>query len=444
MEIDEAMTDTLIFAPYIIPMDESPTVLRDHALAVSGREITAILPRAQAQSLTAKNILHLDNHVLLPGLVNLHGHAAMALLRGFADDLALMDWLNNHIWPAEGKHVDLGFVYDGTLLAMAEMLRGGTTCNNDMYFFHAAVGKAALRMGMRTFVGASILEFPTNYAPNADEYIARALATQTAFFGDDLVRFTLAPHAPYTVSDATFRKVVDIAEREDMLIHCHIHETADEVAGSLKEHGVRPLARLDKLGVLNERLIAAHMVHLNDDEIALTAARGVAVAHNPSSNMKLASGFAPVQKLLDAGVSVGIGTDGAASNNKLDMFADMRLAALIAKGHTGDPTAVKAYDALKMATSHGARALHMADKIGSLHVGKRADMIAVDLSAAETQPVFDPISHLVYAAGREQVSHVWVNGQLLLEDRRLTRIDINEIREKAAWWQKNILSASSL
>lgn len=430
--------ETLIFAPYILPIDDKMTVLRDHALLVRGREIAQILPRQQAQSLNADKVLHLDNHVLMPGFVNLHAHSAMTLLRGFADDLALSDWLNKHIWPAEARHVGGAFVYDGTLLAMAEMIRGGTVCVNDMYFFPAAVGKAGQLAGVRTFVGCSVLEFPNNYAPDAGQYIERALATQTAFFGEDLVQFVLAPHAPYTVSDATFRRIAALAEKENFLVQCHICETADEVSGSLKEHGARPLARLDKLGILNSRLTAAHMVHLNDEEIALAAARGVSVAHNPSSNMKLASGFAPVQKMLDAGVNVGIGTDGAASNNKLDMFAEMRLAALIAKGFSGSPTAVCAADALKMATINGAKALHIDDKTGSLETGKRADMIAVDISPVETQPVFDPVSHLVYAAGREQVSHVWVNGEMLLDNRRLTRLDEEDIRRRAADWARKI------
>lgn len=435
------MTDTVIFARWIVPMDDAPTVLENHAVLIEGREIKDIVPQAQVRDIQAASIVHLDEHIVLPGLINLHGHSAMTLLRGLADDLALMDWLNNHIWPAEGKHVNGDFVYDGTLLAMAEMLRGGTTTVNDMYFYHAAVGKAGLRMGMRTFVGCSILEFPTNYASNAREYIDKALAERVPFYGDDLVRFVLAPHAPYTVSDETFRQVLNYAEREDMLIHCHIHETADEVSGSLKEHGVRPLARLDKLGILNERLTAAHMVHLTEEEIELVAKRGMHVAHNPASNMKLASGFAPVQKLLNAGVNVGVGTDGAASNNKLDMFADMRLAALIAKGFSQNPTDLNAYQVLKMATINGARALHMADKIGSLHVGKRADMIAVQVGQVETAPMFDAISHLVYAAGREQVSHAWVNGHLLLDERRLTSIHENDIIALAAKWQKTIQAA---
>lgn len=435
------MIDTVIFARWIVPMDDAPTVLENHALLMNGRTIEAIVPQEKAKDIQAASVLHLNHHILLPGLINLHGHSAMTLLRGLADDLALMDWLNHHIWPAEGKHVNGDFVYDGTLLAMAEMLRGGTTTVNDMYFYHAAVGKAGLRMGMRTFVGCSILEFPTNYAGNAREYIDKALAERAPFYGDDLVRFVLAPHAPYTVSDETFRQVVDYAEREDMLIHCHIHETEDEVSGSLKEHGVRPLARLDKLGMLNPRLIAAHMVHLTEEEIALVAKRGIHVAHNPASNMKLASGFAPVQALLNAGVNVGLGTDGAASNNKLDMLSDMRLAALIGKGWSRNPTDLPAYQILKMATINGARALHIEDKVGSLQVGKRADVIAVNVEQVETAPMFDAISHLVYAAGREQVSHAWVNGRLLLNERRLTSINENDIIALVAKWQKTIQAA---
>lgn len=433
------MNNTIIFAPYILTMEgDEPNILHDYALWIKGKNIHEILPQSQAKNVSDANVLHLNNHVLMPGLINLHSHGSMSLLRGFADDLALQDWLNNHIWPAEGKHVDHEFVYDGMLLAMAEMIRSGTTCVNDMYFFNADVAKAGLRMGMRTFVGATILEFPNRYAANANGYINRAMSERCAFFGDDLVQFVLAPHAPYTVSDETFKKVISLAEQEDMLIHCHIHETASEVSGSVSEHKMRPLTRLDNLGLLSERLIAAHMVHLTDEEIELVSKRKVSIAHNPASNMKLASGFAPVQKMLDMGINVGLGTDGAASNNKLDMFAEMRLSALIAKGFSGSPTALKAYDTLKMATINGASALHIDDKVGTLTTGKRADVIAVSLSDIETQPLFDPVSHLVYAAGREAVSHVWINGESVLSDRRLTRIDITEIKEKALMWKNRI------
>lgn len=430
---------TLIHAGWIIPMEAEPVVLRDHVLVLQDQNIQAIVSEEQAAAIAADEVLNLPQHVLLPGLVNLHGHSAMTLLRGLADDLALMDWLNNHIWPAEGKHVSDEFVYDGSVLAMAEMLLGGTTTINDMYFYHSAVARAGLKAGMRIMVGCSILEFPTNYAQNADEYISKSLQDAQDYKHEDLINFAWAPHAPYTVSDNTFRRVVELAEEHDWLIHCHIHETADEVAGSVKEHGKRPLARLDELGVLNPRLIAAHMVHSNAEEIALAAERGISVAHNPASNMKLASGCAPIQAFLDAGVNVGLGTDGAASNNKLDMFADMRLGALIAKGFSQNPTDVKAYDVLKMATINGAKALHLDAKIGSLEAGKRADMIAVDLSALATQPVFDPISHLVYAADRNQVSHVWVNGEALVKDRILTRLDQAQLLHNAQQWQQKIV-----
>ena len=432
------MTKTAIFAPYIITMNDDCPVLENHAVIINGREIEDILPADLAKNIEVNQTLHLDNHALMPGLINLHTHAAMTLLRGYADDLALMDWLNNHIWPAENKNVSDAFVYDGSLLAMAEMVLGGTTTINDMYFFNAAVAKAGLLSGMRTFVGCTILEFPNAYAQNADEYIAKGLNEQVPFYGDDLIRFVLAPHAPYTVSNATFSKVLDLAEKYDMLIHCHIHETQDEISGSVKEYNQRPIARLNQLGVINSRLIAAHGVHLTGEEIALFAEKGASVAHNPASNMKLASGFAPVVNMLQNGVNVGLGTDGAASNNKLDMFAEMRLAALIAKGHSGNPTDLTAYETLKMATVNGAKALHLDDKIGRLKKGMRADMIAVDLSDIATQPLFDPISHIVYAVDRSQVCFVWVNGEMLLNNRQFTRVDLNEIRAKARFWQNRI------
>jgi 5-methylthioadenosine/S-adenosylhomocysteine deaminase len=432
--------DALIFARWIITVENDGEVLENHAIAVKNGKIADIVPAQQASALKADTVYHLDRHVVMPGLINLHGHSAMTLLRGLGDDKALMDWLNNTIWPAEGKHVRDEFVFDGSLIAMGEMIRGGTTTINDMYFYHGAMARAGLASGMRTFVGCSILEFPTNYGINADDYIEKGLAERREFLGEDKVTFTLAPHAPYTVSDATFKKVVTLAEQEDMLIHCHIHETADEVAGSLKEHHQRPLARLKALGMLSPRLVAAHMVHLNDEEIELTAKHGVSVAHNPTSNMKLASGIAPVSKLLAAGVNVGIGTDGAASNNKLDMLADTRMAALLAKVGTLDPTAVPAATAIRMATLNGAKALNIEDKVGSVVTGKDADLIAIDLAALETAPVFDPISHVAYAAGREQVSHVWVGGRCLMAERELATLDEAELMTRAENWRARILA----
>ena len=431
--------DTLIDARWIVPIEPENVVLEHHSVAIQDQKIVAIVPPTARDQYQAKETITLDQHVLCPGMVNLHGHSAMTLLRGFADDLALMDWLQNHIWPAEGQFAREDFVYDGTLLAMGEMIRSGTTTINDMYFYNADVARAGLAAGVRTFVGCSILEFPTNYASHAQEYIDKGMADRQAFLGEKLVTFTLAPHAPYTVSDDTFKQVVAIAEREDMRIHCHIHETAGEVSDSLRDHGVRPLARLAKLGLLSPRLVAAHMVHVNEEEIALAQQYGVHIAHNPTSNMKLASGIAPIAAYLKAGVNVGIGTDGAASNNKLDMLSETRMAALLAKVGTLEPTAVPAASALRMATLNGAQALGIADQVGSVEVGKQADLMAVNLGDyVETAPVFDPISHLVYAVGREQVSDVWVAGRQVLKTGQLQTVDTATLLDKANHWRQKI------
>ncbi|UXY16980.1 TRZ/ATZ family hydrolase [Chitiniphilus purpureus] len=428
----------LLLPRWLIPV-QPRAVLTEHALVVDGSRIVDLLPAttALARYPDAK-VLHLPEHALLPGLVNLHAHSAMTLLRGYADDLALMDWLGQHIWPAEARHVSDEFVFDGTLLAIAEMIAGGTTCANDMYFHHGAVARAALAGDFRMVVGCSILEFPTAYAADADGYLRRALDAIDEFRGEALLGFTLAPHAPYTVSDATFRRVITLADELLIGIHCHIHETEDEIAGSLKEHGVRPLERLAGLGLLGSNLVAAHMVHTTDEELALLARHGVHVAHNPSSNLKLASGFARIADQLAAGINVGIGTDGAASNNKLDLFAEMRLAALLAKGHSGDAQALPAWQALEMATLNGARALGWEERIGSLEVGKEADLIAVDLSAVATQPCYDPVSQLVYSAGRSQVSHVWIAGRAVYADHRYLHLDLADVQARARRWQGRI------
>lgn len=438
---DMTTQSQLIRSPYILKMTGENDIVKNGALLIEGRKISKILSSEEADKIEngVDEVIRKDSHIIMPGLVNLHGHSAMTLLRGYADDLKLMDWLNNHIWPLEGKHVSGEFVYDGTLVAMAEMLLGGTTTINDMYFFHAFVGKAASITGMRTMIGCSIMEFPTNYANNPDEYIKFSLDTEVAFMGFNRLKFVLAPHAPYTVSDDTFRKVVEIAEKYDMLIHCHVLETQDEIEKSMAEHGMKPLQRLDKLGVLSNRLIAAHMVHLDDEDIELTAKRGVSIAHNPGSNMKLASGFANVQKYLDNGINVGLGTDGAASNNRLDMFGEMYLASLIAKGSTGNPVALKAYDVLKMATINGAKALHLDKKIGTIEEGKDADIIAVNYDDIGMMPLFNPVSHLVYAANRRDVTDTWVEGERLVKDGELTRVKLDWIKEKAEKWREIIL-----
>ena len=383
-------------------------------------------------------LIELPGHVLIPGLVNLHTHAAMTLMRGLADDRALMDWLNNHIWPAELRLVSPDFVEDGTLIACAEMLRGGVTCFNDMYFFPEAVARAALRAGMRAALGMIVIEFGSPYATDAANYLTKGLATRDRFKDEPLLSFCLAPHAPFTVSDATFERVATYASELDLPVHVHLHETADEIRESLAAHGARPIRRLQGLGLLGPNLIAVHAVHLLDDEIVLLAAHGCHVAHCPSSNLKLASGVAPASRLAAGGVNVGLGTDGAASNNRLDVLTEMRLAALLAKGITGDATALPAHAVLAMATINAARALGLDDCIGSITPGKSADLTAINLAVPELSPCYDPVSHLVYAAGREHVSHVWVDGELLVEEGRLRGLDAVELAAKASYWKEKI------
>ena len=431
--------DTVIEARWVIPIEPARDVLADHSVVISGDRIAAILPTVEARAkYQARQRFELAGHALIPGLINLHTHAAMTLMRGLADDLTLMDWLNQHIWPAEMKHVSEQFVYDGTRLACAEMLRGGVTCFNDMYFFPQAAARAARDAGMRAGLGLIVIEFPTPYAADAQDYLSKGLALRDELRNEPLLSFCLAPHAPYTVSDKSLRQIATFASELDLPVHMHVHETVAEIEQSLKEHGVRPLQRLADLGLLGPGLIAVHTVHLEPREIELFAQHGCHVAHCPSSNLKLASGLAPVRALLAAGVNVALGTDGAASNNRLDMFAEIRLAALLAKGITGDATALPAWQALEMATLGAARALGFDNKIGSLRPGKFADLAAVRLDDIETSPCYDPLSHLVYAAGREQVSHVWVNGKLVLDDRQLTTIDTQEVIATAAYWRARI------
>lgn len=433
--------DTLIHARWIIPIEPAHTVLAHHSIAVQNGRIVDLLPSAEASArYTARNEIQLDRHVLMPGLVNLHTHAAMTLMRGLADDLPLMTWLKEHIWPAEEKHVAPSFVKDGALLACAEMLRGGTTCFNDMYFFPEATALAVDQAGMRAALGIITFDFPSAYAADADDYLRKGLETRDAYREHPLLRFCIAPHAPYTVSNKTFEKILTFSEQLDIPIHTHLHETQDEIRQSLAEHGLRPLARLHNLGLLSPSLIATHMVHLSAEEIALCAERGVQFAHSPVSNLKLASGIAPLAQWLSAGINVGLGTDGAASNNRLDMLNELRIAALLAKGASGDATALPAHRALSMATLHGAQALGLDAEIGSLKVGKSADLTAIELDAIETTPCFDVASHLVYAAGREHVTDVWVAGKHLLQERKLTTLDLHAIRARAAYWQNTLNS----
>ncbi|MEW6353824.1 MAG: TRZ/ATZ family hydrolase [Pseudomonadota bacterium] len=432
--------DTLLHARWIIPV-EPAGVYERHCLVLDQGRILDMLPSAEANARYASaTALHFDEHALIPGLINTHTHAAMSLLRGLADDLPLMEWLNNHIWPAEQAWVCDAFVRDGAELALAEMLRGGVTCFNDMYFFPDVTAQAALDFGMRAGIGLILMDFPTVWASDADDYLHKGLEIHDAYRHHPLITTALAPHAPYTVSDAPLEKVRTYAEELDIQIHMHVHETAAEVAQSVERHQERPLQRLQRLGLLSPRLQAVHMTQLQDAEIDMVAAAGAHVLHCPESNLKLASGFCPVHKLMTAGVNVALGTDGAASNNDLDMFGEMRSAALLAKAVAGDATALPARLALRMATLHGARALGLEAITGSLTPGKAADITAVHLGEIESQPVYDPLSQLVYATGRHQVSDVWVAGRRLLQNRALTQCDERALLSKAARWRDKISS----
>ncbi len=434
--------DTLIHARWIVPVAPRGRVLEDHSLVLRDGRVLDCLPTPAAQDrYRAPAELTLDRHALIPGLVNAHTHAAMNLLRGLADDLPLMTWLQEHIWPAEQRFVTPEFVFDGTELAMAEMLRGGVTCFNDMYFHPDETARAADQAGMRAVVGLIVLDFPTAWASGPEDYLRKGLALHDEYRGHPLVRTAFAPHAPYTVSDEPLTRILTLAEELDLPIHMHVLETADELDQSLKAHAVHPLARLERLGLLSPRLLAVHMTQLSSGEIDTVARHGVQVIHCPESNMKLASGACPVAALLAAGVNVALGTDGAASNNDLDLFGEMRSAALLGKLTAADAAAVPAPAALEMATLGGARALGLDDEIGTLEVGKAADVVAVDLGTVEALPLYDVVSQLVYATGRHQVTDVWVAGRHLLKDRALTTLDETTIADKARLWARRIQEA---
>lgn len=430
--------DLLLLPQWVVPV-ESGGALADHAVAVRDGQILDLLPADLALArYAAAQTVALPGRAVIPGLVNLHGHAAMSLLRGVADDRPRTAWLNDHIRPAEKRHLSEAFVRDGTLLAAAEMLAGGITTSNDTYFFPQAAGEAFLQAGMRATLGLFVAEFPSAYASDADDYLAKGLALRDELKDEPLLAFAFAPHAPATVSDATFGRVGTLAEQLGLPVHTPLHETADEIRDSLEQFGVRPLERLARLGLLGPNFIGVHAVHVNDAEIESLASHGCHVAHCPSAGLKLASGIAPLADLLRAGVNVGLGTDGAASNNRLDLFTEMRLAALLAKGASGDAAAVPAAAALRAATLGAARALNLDDRIGSIVPGKRADLVAVDLRAPACQPVFDPVSHLVYVAGREHVTHVWVDGKLKLNDRRLVDLEPDDLAARAAYWHTKL------
>ncbi|QND80665.1 TRZ/ATZ family hydrolase [Pseudoxanthomonas mexicana] len=431
--------DLLIEAGFVVPVVPHGVVLEHHAVAVTGGRIVAVLPVPEARSRFApRETVSRPDAALIPGLVNAHTHNPMTLLRGVADDLPLKVWLQQHIWPIEAAVIGPDFVADGITLAIAEMLRGGTTCVNENYFFPDVQAATYKRHGFRARVGLPVIDFPTAWAASDDEYFDKADEVHDQWRDDALIATAFAPHAPYTVNDANFERVRMLADQLDIPVHLHLHETAQEVEQSLEKHGQRPIARLDRLGLVNERLIAIHMTQLTEAEIHLCAERGVSVVHCPESNLKLASGFCPACALERAGVNLAIGTDGCASNNDLDMFSETRTAALLAKAVAQDAAALDAFSALRAATLGGAKAIGFDDRVGSIEPGKEADLVCVDLSALETQPLHHVVSQLIYATGRQQVSDVWIAGRARLRQRMLVDIDIEGVLSNARQWRERI------
>jgi 5-methylthioadenosine/S-adenosylhomocysteine deaminase len=435
--------DLLISAGWVVPVEPHGVVLDDHAVAVRDGCIIALGPRAAMLArFEAAERVERPEAILLPGLVNAHTHNPMTLMRGVADDLPLHAWLTGHIWPIEAAVMGPAFVADGVELAVAEMLRGGTTCCNESYFFPDVQAASYARLGFRALVGLPYIDFPTPWAKSADEYFDKGLEVHDNYRGHPLVRTAFAPHAPYTVNDAAFERIRMLADQLDIPVHCHVHETAHEVSEGQRLYGMHPLARLERLGLLNRQLIAVHMTQLTEAEIALCAQRGVSVVHCPESNLKLASGFCPVEKLRRAGVNLALGTDGCASNNDLDMIGELRTAALLAKGVAGDAAALDAPSALRMATLGGARALGLEREIGSIEVGKQADVVLLRQDSVEATPCYEAISQLVYAGARSQVQDVWLAGRRRVADGQLLDIDVAALRRKAAEWQQRIAVVS--
>ncbi|HEY8569037.1 TRZ/ATZ family hydrolase [Microbulbifer sp.] len=431
--------DTLIHARWIIPVVPERRVYENCSLAIKGGLIAAILPTAEARNrFHAREEHQLDNQILIPGLINTHNHAAMSLLRGFADDHPLTTWLEKHIWPAEQQWVSPEFVADGTRLAMAEMLRSGTTTFSDQYFFPEATAAAAREAGMRAQIAFPIIDFPNAWSRNGDDAIEKGLALRDDYRSHSRIGLAFAPHAPYTVGDETLRKIAIYANELQMPVQMHLHETAGEVEKAIADTGLRPIQRLHNLGLLSPQMLCVHMTAVDDSDIALLQKTGAHIAHCPRSNLKLASGFTPIAKLLDAGINVAIGTDGAASNNGLDMLLETNTAALLAKAISGDASALPAHQALAMATINGARALGIDDVTGSIEVGKAADLCAIDMSELEQQPLHDPLSQLIYTTNGHNVRNVWVAGKLLLKDRGLMTLNEEEVRQRAGVWRDRI------
>jgi 5-methylthioadenosine/S-adenosylhomocysteine deaminase len=432
--------DTLILPGWCIPVEPDGLVLTDHAVAISDGRIVDILPASRAKrTFRPGTLVDRPGHVLIPGLINTHTHAAMSLFRGFADDLPLERWLREHIWPAEKRWVSAEMVRDGTRHAMAEMLLSGVSCFSDQYFFPEIVAEAAAEMHLRAMIGTPVIEFETSWSRNASDCLAKGADYVHDRYADHaLISSCFAPHSVDTVSDEAFAEMRVMADQLDVRVQIHLHESMVEIEQSIASTGLRPLERLTQLGLVNASLLAVHGVHFNNDEITQLAAACVSIAHCPRSNLKLADGIAPVERYRSAGINISLGTDGAASNNALDLLDEMKSAALLAKATESDARALPAATALRMATLNGAMALGLADITGSIEKGKWADLTCVNLQRFRTLPVYDPLSQLVYAAGSGQTTDVWVAGRHLVENGELTQIDSDEILRRTHEWQQRI------
>lgn len=429
----------LIKARWIVPVVPENRVFEHCALAIDKGVIKALVPQSEADKrFDAEQVITLGNHLLIPGLVNAHGHAAMSLLRGYAEDLPLHDWLNDHIWPAEDQWLGEDWVRDGTELAMAEMIRSGTTCFSDMYFYSEQTAQAAQQAQMRAQITFPVMDAATSWGSGPEDYLRKGLALHDDFRASQLVRIGFGPHAPYTVGDGPLSKIATLSQELDAPVQIHLHETGQEIADSLAQYGKRPIERLSDLGLLSPLTQCVHMTQMEDSDLALLQESGAHVVHCPESNMKLASGFCPVHKLTEGGVNVALGTDSAASNNDLDMLGEMKTAALLGKALAGRADAMDAHSVLRMATLNGARALGLEERIGSLEVGKAADITAVELSDLASQPVYNPVSQLIYTQSVQRVSHVWVAGKALLLSRQLQTLNERELLGKARWWRQQL------
>ena len=429
----------IISASWIFTSNSEGQLLSDYSIVIENDKIIDLVPQDKVfDEYEANDTYQLTDHILIPGLINTHTHAAMSLFKGFADDLPLQDWLNDYIWPAEKEFINSSFVKDGSILALSEMIKSGVTTFNDMYFFPDATAEAVIELGVRSNIGLVVLDFPTNYATDPEDYLLKGFEFRDKWRNEELITTSIAPHAPYSVSDEAFTLINTYSEELSINIHTHLHETQWEIEDSIEKYGITPVQRLNNLGIIGPSLMAVHCVHLNDQDMATLAKNKVSIVHNPSSNMKLGSGIADIAKMLKQNLNISLGTDSSASNNRLDMMEEMRLAALLIKGSTKSPELFSANEAIKMATINGAKALGLESIIGSIEKNKKADLVAIDLNSIENQPIYNPLTTFVYSSSRSDVSYVWIDGEIKLKDKKLVKIDEERIIQLAKKWQRKL------